>query len=167
MTNLQIEYVKTSELTPFVGNPRKHPDEAIAKLVKSIKHFGWTNPILLGANGTVLAGHARLKAAAKAGIAEVPAIRLPLSGDDAAAYVIADNKTAELTEWDWPKLGDLFGELDTGELDLEVTGFDLDEIEGLVSGLDEAKKNQSPEAEPKQVECPECGHKFEAKREVA
>ena len=138
MDKLQIEYVPIGNLKPFKGNPRKHPDEAVDKLAKSIEAFGWTNPILLDADGIILAGHARLKAATKAGVKSIPVIRLPLSGDDAKMYVIADNKTAELTEWDWPALGDLFQDLDTGDLDLELSGFDMAEIGGLMGGLDEA-----------------------------
>ena len=134
---LQIEYVPVGKLKPFKGNPRKHPDEAVDKLVKSIEAFGWTNPILLDADGIILAGHARLKAAIKAGVKSIPVIRLPLSGNDAKMYVIADNKTAELTEWDWPALGDLFQDLDTGDLNLELSGFDMAEIGGLMGGLDE------------------------------
>ncbi|MCP4566797.1 MAG: ParB N-terminal domain-containing protein [FCB group bacterium] len=141
MDKLQIEYIPIGELKPFAGNPRKHPDDAVDKLVKSIEAFGWTNPILLDAEGMILAGHARLKAATKAGVKTVPVIRLPLSGDDAKMYVIADNKTAELTDWDWPALGDLFQELDNGELDLELSAFGEHEIGGLLGGLDEASGN--------------------------
>ena len=145
---------------PFVGNPRKHPDDAVKKLVASIEHFGWTNPILLDQEGRVLAGHARLKAAGKVGLKQVPVIRLPLSGQDAELYVIADNKTAELTEWDWSKLGDLFATLDTGELNLELSGFDMGEIEGLMNGLDNAKPEPEVKGKGKEIECPECGHRF-------
>jgi len=134
--SLKIEYVPIGKLKPFAGNPRKHPPEAVEKLVTSIEHFGWTNPVLVDTGGRVLAGHARLTAAKQAGIDTVPVIRLPLSGKDAELYVIADNKTAELTEWDWSKLGDLFGELDTGDIDLTLSGFTEDKIGELMHGLD-------------------------------
>jgi len=143
-----IEQLPIDELMPFAGNPRKHSPEAIAKLVKSIEHFGWTNPILLDQEGRVLAGHARLKAAKQMGMKTVEVKRLPLSGDDAELYVIQDNKSAEHTEWDWPKLGDLLGKLDTGEMDLELSGFEVGEIEGLVQGLDNANpviEDEAPE----------------------
>ena len=143
MDELKIEYVPIGQLKPFVGNPRTHPEAAIEKLAASIEHFGWTNPVLVDSDGRVLAGHARLKAAEKAGIEKVPVVRLPLAGKDAELYVIADNKTQELTEWDWSKLGDLFGELDTGDIDLTLSGFDTEEIEGLMTGLDEASKQMA------------------------
>ena len=122
-----------SELKPHPKNPRVHPDSAIDKLVRSIKEYGWTNPVLVSADGYVLAGHARLKAAEKAGIKEVPVIYLPLEGAKAEAYLIADNRLQEETSWDYEKLKDLLQELDTGELDLELTGFDMDEIEDLMT----------------------------------
>ena len=122
-----------SELKPHPKNPRVHPDSAIEKLERSIKEFGWTNPILVSADGYILAGHARLKAAEKAGISEVPVIYLPLEGAKAEAYLIADNRLQDETDWDMPKLKDLLQELDTGEFDLELTGFDMGEIEDLMT----------------------------------
>jgi len=130
---MEIKTVKINELKPHPKNPRVHPDSAIDKLVRSIKEFGWTNPILVSADGYILAGHARLKAAEKAGIKEVPVIYLPLEGAKAEAYLIADNRLQDETDWDLPKLKDLLQELDTGEFDIELTGFDVDEIEDLMT----------------------------------
>ena len=128
-----IKTVKINELKPHPKNPRVHPDSAIEKLERSIKEFGWTNPILVSKDGYILAGHARLKAAEKAGISEVPVIYLPLEGAKAEAYLIADNRLQDETDWDYEKLKDLLQELDTGELDLELTGFDIEEIEDLMT----------------------------------
>jgi len=142
---VQVKTVKISELRPHPKNPRVHPDSAIEKLVRSIKEFGWTNPILVSADGYILAGHARLKAAEKAGIEEVPVIYLPLEGAKAEAYLIADNRLQDETDWDLPKLKDLLLELDTGEFDLELTGFDMDEIEELMTQFyipEEKKENK-------------------------
>jgi len=130
---MEVKTVKISELKPHPKNPRVHPDSAIEKLERSIKEFGWTNPILVSADGYILAGHARLKAAEKAGIEEVPVIYLPLEGAKAEAYLIADNRLQDETDWDLPKLKDLLQELDTGEFDLELTGFDMGEIEDLMT----------------------------------
>jgi len=133
---MEIKTVKINELKPHPKNPRVHPDSAIDKLVRSIKEYGWTNPVLVSADGYVLAGHARLKAAEKAGISEVPVIYLPLEGAKAEAYLIADNRLQDETDWDYEKLKKLLQELDTGEIDLELTGFGMDEIEGLMSEYD-------------------------------
>ena len=130
---MEIKTVKINELKPHPKNPRVHPDSAIDKLVRSIKEFGWTNPILVSTDGYILAGHARLKAAEKAGIEEVPVIYLPLEGAKAEAYLIADNRLQDETDWDYEKLKDLLQELDTGEFDLELTGFDMGEIEDLMT----------------------------------
>ena len=132
---MQVKTVKISELRPHPKNPRVHPDSAIEKLERSIKEFGWTNPILVSADGYILAGHARLKAAEKAGISEVPVIYLPLEGAKAEAYLIADNRLQDETDWDYEKLKDLLQDLDTGEFDIELTGFDVDEIEELIAQL--------------------------------
>ena len=130
---MQVKTVKITELKPHPKNPRVHPDSAIEKLERSIKEYGWTNPVLVSADGYILAGHARLKAAEKAGIEEVPVIYLPLEGAKAEAYLIADNRLQDETDWDLPKLKDILQDLDTGEFDLELTGFDMDEIEDLVA----------------------------------
>ncbi len=130
---MEIEFAKVRELRPHPRNPRVHPDSALERLTKSIEEFGWTNPILVSEDGYILAGHARLKAAEKVGLAEVPIIRLPLKGKQAEAYMIADNRTAELTEWDMPKLKDLLEELDIDDFDVTVTGFSDEEIEDLMT----------------------------------
>ena len=151
---MEIKTVKINELKPHPKNPRVHPDSAIDKLVRSIKEFGWTNPVLVSADGYVLAGHARLKAAEKAGISEVPVVYLPLEGAKAEAYLIADNRLQDETDWDYAKLKDLLEELDTGEFDLELTGFGMDEIEDLIAQLhvpEEIIEDEVPEPpeEPK------------------
>lgn len=129
---MQVEMMRISDLRPHPRNPRKHPERAIEKLEHSLKEFGWTNPVLLSADGFVLAGHARLKAAAKAGIEQVPVIRLQLSGARAEAYMIADNRLQEETDWDLPALKDLLDDLDTSAVDLRLTGYDMDELEQMI-----------------------------------
>lgn len=134
--NLSIEYVNVEKLKPSPDNPRIHSQDAIDKLVHSIEAFGWTDPILISNDGLIVAGHARMKTAKIAGIKSVPIIRLPLSGADAKLYMVADNKLQELTEWDWPKLGDLLQELDNEKIDLTLSGLDKDEIKNILSGTD-------------------------------
>jgi len=129
---LEIKNVNVNTLKMHPKNPRVHSDSAIDKLLKSINTYGWTNPILVSKDDYVLAGHARLKAAEKAGIEEVPVIYLPLEGAKADAYLIADNKLQDETDWNLPKLKDLLLELDTGAFDIEITGFGSDEIEDMM-----------------------------------
>jgi DNA modification methylase len=128
---MDIQTRKISDLKTHPQNPRVHPESALAKLEKSIKEFGWTNPVLLSKDGYVLAGHARLKAAVNAGLTEVPTIMLDLEGDKATAYLIADNKIQEETGWDEEKLALLMQELKDSGFDISLTGFDMDEVEKI------------------------------------
>lgn len=128
---MKVELVDVSELRPHPKNPRVHPDSALDKLVRSIQEFGWTNPILVSKDGYILAGHARLKAAEKAGIKKVPVIYLSLEGEKAEAYMIADNKLQDETDWDYVKLTELLNELEDKGYEVENTGFGKEEIEQL------------------------------------
>jgi DNA modification methylase len=128
---LSIEYVGTDTLILCESNPRKN-DVAVESMVQSFKAFGWTNPILVRRdNNTVIAGHTRLKAARAEGLAVVPVVYLDLNEVDAKAYMLADNKMVENVEWDFPKLADLFVELDGLNVDLSLTGFTPEEIEDI------------------------------------
>ena len=165
---MEVKMTPINKLRPHPKNPRIHPDSAIDKLERSIKEFGWTNPVLVSSDGYVLAGHARLKAAKQAGLTEVPVIQLPLEGAKAEAYLIADNKIQEETIWDTPALKDLLQELDTGDFNIEATGFDLQEIEDLMTqfhplDLDDGQMDE----DGKQCEtyrCPKCGFEFEVQQ---
>ena len=137
---MELKEVALAALKPFKGNPRVHPDQAIEKLVRSIQEFGWTNPILAAQDGTILAGHARLKAAVKAGITTVPVIYLDIPQEKIPLYVIADNRLQDETDWALPALGDLLSELKLGPLDIELTGFDFKEINELLAQLNGGKE---------------------------
>lgn len=130
---MQIEKVDIDKLRPFEGNPKRHPKEQLDKIVRSFSEFGWTNPFLVTRDNMIIAGHARVEAARKAGIKQVPVIYLPFDGKKAMAYAVADNKLAELAEWDFTKMADLMTELDDGDFDLELTGFDMSEIEEIMN----------------------------------
>jgi ParB-like chromosome segregation protein Spo0J len=127
---LKIHEVDINELKLFPGNPRVHHD--LDLLVKSIETFGWTNPILVQEKtNRVLAGHGRLLAARKAGLKVVPVIYLDLTDELASAYTITDNRLSEKSEWDFPMLKDLILEIDTGALDISITGFQPDELKKM------------------------------------
>jgi ParB family chromosome partitioning protein len=127
----QVKLVKIEDLKQHKKNPRIHPDSALDKLSKSIEKFGFTNPILASKDGTILAGHARCKAAKKSGIEEVPVIFLDLEGSDADAYLIADNKIQDETDWEKETLADLIKELKEIDYDVDFTGFEPQEIDKL------------------------------------
>ena len=152
---MEIKQIPIDTLKPFIGNPRTHSPEQIDKIVKSFGEFGWTNPVLITKSNMVVAGHARLEAAKKAGIKEVPVIVLPFDGEKARAYAIADNKLTLDGDWDFTKLADLLTELDTGEFDLSLTGFDEKELEDIMDWAPDLKDDENIETKNK---CPKCGY---------
>src|ERR1019366_4380391 len=98
--NIEIEKWPITRLIPRVTNPRTHTSEQVAQVAASMKEFGWTNPILVGADKDVIAGHARLLAARQLGLSEVPVIQLGhLSDAQRRALVIADNQLALSAGW--------------------------------------------------------------------
>lgn len=158
---MKVERVAIGELKPHPKNPRVHPESAIRKLERSIQEFGWTNPILVSADGYILAGHARLKAAQRAGLEEVPVIRLPLEGAEAEAYLIADNKLQEETAWDMDSLRDLLREISDSEIDPTTTGFEKSELAMLLAEVNKTERQaKQGEGSPKLRVCPECGYEF-------
>ena len=101
LNTLNVEYRKVEALIPYARNARTHSDEQIAQIAASIAEFGFTNPILIGADGIIIAGHGRLEAAQKLGMQEVPVVVLDhLSPIQRRALVIADNRIAENAGWD-------------------------------------------------------------------
>ena len=131
---LTINWLPPGTLIPYVNNPRKHPRAQIDLIAKSIKQFGWTNPILIGQDNQVLCGHGRLRAALQIGASLVPTIVLSnLTEADRRAYVIADNAIAEKSGFDKATLrGELLGLFEMG-YDLELTGVDSLSIDNLLS----------------------------------
>lgn len=162
--DMQIQMVNVSELKPHPKNPRVHPESALEKLQRSIEKFGWTNPILVSADGYILAGHARLKAAQNAGIEQVPVIYLPLEGAKAEAYLIADNRLQEETDWDFELLEQDLKELIALGFDITVTGFDADAIERATGDfyVPDREYDESVADEVETVTCPRCGSEFPA-----
>ena len=134
-TRLKITYRKIGELIPYTGNARTHSDKQIAQIAASIRKFGFTNPVLIDEDGSIVAGHGRVAAAKQLGIAEVPTIVLGhLTPTERRAYVIADNRLAELAGWDREILKIEFqalAELDL-DFDLEITGFETAELDLLL-----------------------------------
>ena len=121
-----------SSVIPYARNSRTHSDAQVAQIAASIKEFGFTNPILIDEQGGIIAGHGRVLAAQKLNLTEVPAIELAhLSETQKRAYVIADNKLALNAGWDDELLRLEFAELEEAGFDLELTGFSLEEIDGL------------------------------------
>ena len=138
MTNLQVVTWPVEKLIPYARNARTHSDDQVAQIAASIAEFGWTNPILAGADGIVIAGHARLLAARKLGMTEVPVIVLDhLTESQRRALVLADNRLALNAGWDEEMLRVELTALEEDGFNLDVVGFTDDEIEDLLRDPEE------------------------------
>ena len=121
----QIQEVPIGDVKPYENNPRDN-DRAVEALAKSIKSFGWQQPIVVDKNMVVIVGHTRLKAAKKLGAEKVPVVIAEnLTDEQAKAYRLADNKTGENAVWDNKKLLEELSSFDTKDL---FTGFKTSEI---------------------------------------
>lgn len=185
--NLKIEYKDVIELTPYENNSRTHSEDQVAKIAKSIQEFGFNNPILIDEKGVIVAGHGRLLAAKKLGVFSVPTITLTgLTDDQRKAYLITDNRLAELGEWDHNLLLDEVNSLMDLDFNLDDIGLDdsfigsLNSYEQYMPVLDPSKnqvditENQVEKQEKKmgtayqekseqnliEIICPHCAEEF-------
>lgn len=143
---MKVEELPVEDLVPYANNARTHPSWQIAQIAASIGEFGFTNPILLGADGVIIAGHGRLLAAKKLGLSRVPVIRLDhLTPQQQRALVIADNKIAENAGWDEALLRRELEALQDEAFDLDLLGFSDEELGEL---LDFASDDDSLPAAP-------------------
>lgn len=153
-TRLKIVNLDPGKLKAYAGNARTHSEKQIAQIAASIRTFGFLNPVLIGSDGIVIAGHGRVAAAKQLGMSEVPTIELAhLSDAERRAYVIADNRLAELAGWDRDILTIELQSLAEMELDfdLEITGFETAELDLLLGGdigEGEDPDDTLPEAQP-------------------
>lgn len=121
-----------ADLIPYARNSRTHNEEQIAQIMASIKEFGFTNPILIGGDNVIIAGHGRLLAAQRLDLTEVPVICLPdLTETQRKALVIADNKIALNAGWDEEMLALEMKELEESDFNLDILGFSEDELKEL------------------------------------
>lgn len=151
---MQIISVKINKLKEYENNPRKN-EKAIGVVEKSIKEFGFKNPIIIDKNNVIVCGHTRLAAAKNLGLKEVPCIMADdLTDEQIKAFRLVDNKTAEFADWDYEKLNEELSniDMDLSEFKLEITNFDIEEDDDFVQEEEEQK--------PRKVICPDCGKEF-------
>ncbi len=143
----KIELWPTGKLLPYARNARTHSDEQVAQIAASIVEFGFTNPILAGSDGIIVAGHGRLTAAQKLGLEVVPVVVLDhLTPTQRRALIIADNRIAENAGWDDAMLRVELDALRDDDFDLSLTGFDADALANLFEG-DEGDTGQTGDDE--------------------
>jgi hypothetical protein len=136
---VQIELRKLADIKPYDKNPR-HNDAAVDAVARSIKEFGFRQPIVVDEQDVVIVGHTRLKAAIKLGLEEVPVhVAVGLSPEQAKAYRIADNQTATIADWDQERLVQELLELQSMNVDLDTLGFSAEELDELIGNAFEAQ----------------------------
>ena len=153
--NISVELWPISRLIPRVTNPRTHTPEQVKQVAASIKEFGWTNPILVGADNDVIAGHARLLAARQLQLTEVPVIQLAhLSDSQRRALVIADNQLALNAGWSEEMLQLELQALQEADFDLSIVGFDDEELARLLAAQEATTGLTDEDAVPEVLEAP-------------
>ena len=163
--DLRVKYVPVGDVRPYEDNPRRN-DGAVQAVAASLREFGWKQPIVVDADGTIVVGHTRYKAALALEMTHVPVVvASDLTPEQCAAYRLADNRVGELAEWDSELLAQ---ELDgLADIDMSAFGFDSGE---LLSGADvddlfedyDGASSEDDGPSPKMMTCPHCGATFEA-----
>src|ERR1041384_7988270 len=136
---MNVEYTLVRELRPYPNNARTHSKRQIKQIARSIKRFGFNNPVLIDDDGQIIAGHGRVEAAKLNGMDAVPTLRLShLSEADKRAYILADNKLAENAGWDKEIVAiELQGLVDL-DFDFEAIGFENAQIDGILEDAAES-----------------------------
>lgn len=151
MKPLQITYRDPATLLPHPRNARQHSDKQVEQLTASIRSFGFNAPVLIDAGNQILAGHGRVEAAKKLGLERVPTIAVEhLSTAQARAFMLADNRLAELSTWDFEMLAVELEELSSADEPFEITdtGFELPKIDVLIEERHKPKEEQDPADDP-------------------
>ena len=136
--DLNVQQIELEQLVPYARNARTHSDSQVAQIAGSIAEFGFVNPVLVGGDNIIIAGHGRVMAAKKLGLKTVPTIKLDhLTENQRRALVIADNKIAENAGWDEELLRLELQNLADEDFDLDLLGFDDVELDDLLTSLDD------------------------------
>ncbi len=129
---MQIELRKVSDVKPYANNPRVN-DGAVEAVPKSLREFGWRQPIVVDSDGVIICGHTRWKAAQKLGLEQVPVhVATDLTPAQVQAFRITDNQTASIADWDFDLLPIELKALEAANFDLGLLGFDNDELAKLL-----------------------------------
>ena len=128
---LEVKEINVDDLHPWEDNPRLN-DHGVNAVVESIRSFGFNVPILCDQNLMIIAGHTRWKAAKKIGMEKVPVINIKMTNTQRRAFAIADNKTAEAADWDFPKLREILEELRSEDVEIRSLGFSDEEIRRFI-----------------------------------
>ena len=151
----QVEWLELNGLIPYAKNSRTHSEAQVAQIAGSIKEFGFNNPVLIDLEGGIIAGHGRVLAAQKLGLQAVPCIRLGhLTDTQRKAYVIADNRLALNAGWDDSMLTLELQDLKAEDFNLDLLGFEADELNALLNPIKETEGLTDEDAVPEVPEEP-------------
>jgi len=155
---MNILELELSAIKPYENNPRNN-EQAVDKVVASIKEFGFKVPIIIDRENTIVCGHTRYLAAQKLEMQKIPCIMADdLTPNQIKAFRLADNKVAEASGWDFTKLNEELSFLNEIAFDVEQFGFCPSEEVDFDSFLTD---QENPEKKPKTITCPHCGKSFE------
>jgi ParB-like nuclease domain len=161
---MKVELWPIERPIPYARNARKISDAAVDKVAASIKEFGWRQSIVVDADGVIVAGHTRLLAARKLGLAQVPIhVATDLTPAQVKAYRLMDNRSHEEAQWDEELLGLELEELEGLDLDLKLTGFGDDELAKFLNGLQTNAPSgfgEYDETIETEHQCPKCGYRW-------
>ncbi len=155
----QLEHWSVAELIPYAKNARTHSPEQVNQIARSIESFGFVNPVLVGDDKVIVAGHGRLLAAQQLGMDRVPVIVLGhLDEVQRRALVLADNKLAENAGWDEDLLKLELQALDDLDFDLDIVGFSDEELDGLLLEEPEGNTEDDRSRSSRSVNLVTCGY---------
>ena len=164
-----VERRAVAALVPYARNARTHSDAQIGQIAASVREWGWTTPVLVDEQGTIIAGHGRVLAAQRLGLEDVPVmVARGWSEAQRRAYVIADNKLADNAGWDEALLRIEVADLATLGFDLPLLGFPEDELANLTK--DEAPPGSFVEINEglsTDHSCPRCGYRWSGNQDAA
>lgn len=159
---MQIEYIATDSLINYARNSRTHSEAQVDQIAASIKEFGFTNPVLISDDGTIIAGHGRVMAAKKLKMAEVPCIKLShLNATQRKAYVIVDNQMALNAGWNYEMLSVEIDELNDAAFNIHQLGFTQEQLDELIGSPTIGDEEESENKDGKDsIVCPYCLKEF-------
>lgn len=168
-----VERRATASLIPYARNARTHSPAQVSQIAASIREWGWTTPVLVSEDGTIIAGHGRILAAQQLGLAEVPVmVARGWTEAQRRAYVIADNQLSLNAGWDNETLLNELGDLEASGFNVDLLGFDADDLEKMADSLLD-RDAAPPESSTKEIDpdkyemghtCPRCGFEFDDKQ---
>jgi ParB-like chromosome segregation protein Spo0J len=165
---MKIEHASLDKIHPDPANVRRHPERNLDAIKASLARFGQQKPIIVDAAGIIRAGNGTYEAAKALGWESIAVVQTALQGSEATAYAIADNRTAELAEWDDAALAETLRSLQSEDFDLGAVGYTDDEVDALIGRLaDDIAPPEDFAAYDESIAtdytCPKCGYRWSGK----